>query len=629
MTLCKCLNLFAIICVACLSALAADANRLTYLDDFNPFAPDLNFPKLTTPQWVGEPGVEAVVILSIDDMMASEKFEEFLRPILERLKKIDERAPVSIFCNAPDPADPRLQTFLKDGVSLEIHTLHHPCPLLAKGNFASATNTYHGCVDLLNHVPGNKPVAYRMPCCDSMNSLTPRFLAEIFNRANSAGQFLSIDSSVLNITTKNDASLPRKLTIDADGKEKFRKYVPFPLYAAFIEDYPYPYQIGKAIWEFPFAAPSDWQGQNHFKTNSHPTVVVDWISGLDVAVKKQGVFTLLFHPHGWICSDQIIELIDYAEQKYGKKIKFLNFREAQKRLDKNLLADQPLRGADGQKNGVRLVDLNNDGYMDVVIGNDELRRTRVWNPKKRKWSETDFPIQLLERKEGKCFDADARFGVLQKSGFVSFIVRDETFSGAWDFNGKKWVENKSLLNGLNESGQPVLTRRNGASAGFRLRDLDNDGRCEVIISDDKQNAVFHWSPQEKSWRKLPFALPDTVRITDTPGRDLGVRFVDVNEDGFADVLFSNEDEYSLHLFVNENNNGWSRKICSGKRGDKDEIPMMVRGGKFPNNGAWFRNRALWVQNEDTAEKPGLVDRRSFDELLSLEVLQPSRKPVAK
>jgi hypothetical protein len=45
-----------------------NANRLTYLDETDPFCVGRNFPKLTTPQWVGEPGVEAVVILAIDDM---------------------------------------------------------------------------------------------------------------------------------------------------------------------------------------------------------------------------------------------------------------------------------------------------------------------------------------------------------------------------------------------------------------------------------------------------------------------------------------------------------------------------------------------------------------------------------
>ena len=49
-------------------------------------------------------------------------------------------------------------------------------------------------------------------------------------------------------------------------------------------------------------------------------------------------------------------------------------------LEKNLLGGHPLRAADGQDNGVRVLDLNNDGYMDVVIGNENVRQTRLWSP---------------------------------------------------------------------------------------------------------------------------------------------------------------------------------------------------------------------------------------------------------
>src|SRR6478735_8022173 len=90
-------------------ALAADGNRFAYLDDLDPYYPHRNFPKLITPQWVGEPGVDAVVILAIDDMRGHEKWETFLRPIIERLKKIDGRAPVSIMTCKIEPDDPHLQ----------------------------------------------------------------------------------------------------------------------------------------------------------------------------------------------------------------------------------------------------------------------------------------------------------------------------------------------------------------------------------------------------------------------------------------------------------------------------------------------------------------------------------------
>src|SRR5437588_13026192 len=89
-----------------------DGNRLAYLDELDPYYPHAKFPKLITPQWVGEDGVEAVVIFAIDDMKQTKPYEAFLRPILRRLQKIDGRAPVSIMSCVVDPADPQLQTWL-------------------------------------------------------------------------------------------------------------------------------------------------------------------------------------------------------------------------------------------------------------------------------------------------------------------------------------------------------------------------------------------------------------------------------------------------------------------------------------------------------------------------------------
>src|SRR5438309_7261569 len=131
------------------AAAQSPGNRLAYLDELNPYYPSRTFPKLTTPQWVGEDGVEAVVILAIDDMRDPKRYETFLRPILRRLQKIDGRAPVSIMTNSLDPKDPQLQAWLKEGLSLETHTSDHPCPFFRGGSFAKAKATYDSCVDLL------------------------------------------------------------------------------------------------------------------------------------------------------------------------------------------------------------------------------------------------------------------------------------------------------------------------------------------------------------------------------------------------------------------------------------------------------------------------------------------------
>src|SRR5262249_51606245 len=143
------------------------------------------------------------------------------------------------------------------------------------------------------------------------------------------------------------------------------------------------------------AVPSDWEAQNYHGPKNADTVR-DWEALLDATVTKQGVFNFIFHPHGWIDNTQIVEFIDYADKKYGHRVKFLTFREALQRLNHNLLAEHPLRADNnGQKTGVRVLDLNNDGYMDVIISDEVRHLTRVWNNNERKWMDTTFPVPLV------------------------------------------------------------------------------------------------------------------------------------------------------------------------------------------------------------------------------------------
>ena len=130
--------------------------------------------------------------------------------------------------------------------------------------------------------------------------------------------------------------------------------------------------------------------------------------------------------------------------------------------------------------------------------------------------------------------------------------------------------------------------------------MDNDGRCELIVGNPNQNAVFGWLEPEQTWKRLPYSLPAGTSIVDAQGRDAGLRFVDVNGDGFADVLYSDAQAYSLHQFVSKPNQrlswevGWTDEVVVGKREEGNAIPMIARGGEHPNNGAWVRSQQLWV-----------------------------------
>jgi putative membrane-bound dehydrogenase-like protein len=604
---------------------AADGNRLAYLDAFcDPYYVGLNTPKLTTPQWVGEPGVEAVAVLSIDDMSDPKRYESFLRPILERLKKIDDRGPVSVMTTRVDPKHPQLRKWFEEGVSVEAHTHDHPCPCLRGDDFAKAKGTYDRCVDLLAAIPGGPPVAFRMPCCDSMNSMSPRFYTEIFNKTTPRGKFLQMNSSVFMLFTPNDPALARELVFEEDGRQRFAKYVPRDRrFVNYVEDYPYPYVIGRLCWEMPTAVPDDWQGHN-LQGPHNPITLRDMKAALDAAVIKQGVYTLTFHPGGWIRNDQVIELVDHAAAGRPGKVKFLSFRDVHDRLTKNLLAGHPLRASNGQDNGVRLLDVDHDGAMDVVVGNEKAQTTRVWSAETGRWTTTDFPVDIvtLDRK-GNRSDAGVRFGVLDHTGRAGILVRNERVAGLWHFDGRSWVSDPRGLDGLELDG-PVHTARSGRDRGVRLRDLDGDGLSELIVGNPQQQGVFHRRP-DGGWAKLPFTLPPNTSIVDAAGRDAGLRMVDVDRDNHLDVVFSNAERYSVHCFTSMTD-GWSQALLAGSRKDEGKVPMIVRADGT-NNGAWFSFNHMWVQNEQTGGKlPHQIESRHYTDLLGTGREPPDRSP---
>ncbi len=612
-------------------------NRLVYLDEANPFYVGTGFPRLTTPQWLGEPGVDAVVTLGIDDLRDAPKYEAFFRPILERLKLVDGRAPLSVFCCQLHPEEPLFLQWLKEGVSLEVHTLSHPCPILAGGDFNAAAATYHDAVALLNQVPGNVPVAFRTPCCDSIDSPSPRVYAELIARTNAAGQFLRMDSSVMMLLTGADETLPRDLVVEPDGHGRFARYVPFPDFVTTVENYPYPWVIDRVCWEFACMAPSDWEAQN-VEGNASPKMLADWEAALDAVVSKKGLFNFVFHPHGWSSNSQFVAFIDHAQATYGARVKFLNYREAHERLTHNLGAGQPLRAADGSDNGVRLVDLDNDGFLDVLIGNPALERTRLWDPRAGVWNDSPLPVRLVDEQGGRLEETGVRFGVLDPDGHATLILRNDHTAGAWTFDGTRWIQRPELLQGLEVGGNPVLTRHEGRDTGARLRDVDGDGVCEFLVANATMNAVFRWDAARQRWLPLEWGFPPGTSIVNDRGEDNGLRFVDINDDGHDDVLFSNEERYGVWLYQPQPylgwGRGWTRQTVSGVRSavvGRDaaatntpliEIPAIVRAGPHRNNGAWVHGRTLWFQNEDTASLSNHVDRRNLDDLVRGDIPGP-------
>ncbi len=170
-------------------------------------------------------------------------------------------------------------------------------------------------------------------------------------------------------------------------------------------------------------------------------------------------------------------------------------------------------------------------------------------------------------------------------------------------------------------GWPSVHRGRGAPRSRpALAQLDRDGVCELIVGNPQQQAVFAY--HNSGWQRLPFRLPEGTTIVDAEGRDAGLRFVDFDEDGHANVVFSNAQRYAACVF-HSMTEGWSRKMLAAERpGEVPGLPMIVPTDGT-NNGEWFNYRHMWVQNEETGGQPPQVEVRSFThDLLRTEKDRP-------
>lgn len=642
-----------------------DGNRFAYLDyGVDLYHPHKDFPRLTTPQWVGEKEVEAVVVLSVNEMRETARYETYLRPVLDRLKQIDGRASVSIMASSVKSDAPQLQNWLREGLSIECQTTDMRCPLLHSRDHMRTSQSYNSNVDHLFAIAGNKPVAFRAPGCDVMNSVSPLFLHRVFKYETYEQHSLQIDSSVCTLLTREDTTLPRELVADSDGQDRFRKYIPHGIkrsglthdhFINYIENYPYPYVVGQVCWEFPCVFPSP--GMNPLPEGiSRADAVRDLKAALDCVVAKQGVFNLSIHPDSWLEPTLHVELIDYATSRYGKKIKFLTFREAVDRLNQHLLLGESLRHPkrSGGDAGVRVLDLNDDGFMDVIVPKAQV--TRVWQPQSKSWRDVPLPFPLQRTwtvKRSKDDEVEVTnirwFDVAQLNGpgttsiwvrlFPAATPPSDGFEGIWHFTKNEWKrQTREPPNYAKLFPKIPELKEGGATI---LRDLDHDGRCELIVQfyDKKpygllpRHALLKWQPKEGTWQATgvePPPEPDSVwSFAATPDEPRRVRFIDVDQDGFDDVIDSGakgfaspKDSYCIRLFESMQT-GWSRVLTCGVRDPKvgdgipeKGLPRLVSGIGY-DNGCMIRHRTreLCWQNEYTSELPDFIFRVSLDKLI--------------
>ena len=144
-----------------------------------------------------------------------------------------------------------------------------------------------------------------------------------------------------------------------------------------------------------------------------------------------------------------------------------------------------------------------------------------------------------------------------------------------------------------------------------------------------QAQTAHVSPQGPDGKPLEQPLPSGVVLKDAKGRDNGVRFIDLNGDGFDDLVFANSERYGVYLYnpVEKKNVdwrlGWTFVMREGKMWDANHIPPFVDADGAPT-GVKFESGGLLADGKvipfsELLRQPGPPPKSPEDSLKAIHL----------
>lgn len=181
----------------------------------------------------------------------------------------------------------------------------------------------------------------------------------------------------------------------------------------------------------------------------------------------------------------------------------------------------------GVDSGIRTVDLNRDGFVDLIQGRESSSEKRAWlNNKAGGWTNSSQfapPVFFIDSTNK---DSGARLSDVNSDGFIDIIQANGTARLAFLGTGSGWSPSSTWL-------PPENFTLSGSDTGAQLVDVNGDGRVDVIQAKDSQKQAFlnngsRWVNATSSWT-IPVVFISS-------NKDTGARFEDVNGDGLPDII---------------------------------------------------------------------------------------------
>ena len=225
--------------------------------------------------------------------------------------------------------------------------------------------------------------------------------------------------------------------------------------------------------------------------------------------------------------------------------------------------DGTLEGADG----VRLADVNRDGWQDIVTGWEESGQVRVYQNPGPKKARQPWPAVTV----GKVASPeDAVFADLDQDGQMDVISSCEGSNRSVYVHWAP-IESGDYRNASRWETEPIPALQGRAMWMFTTPgDINGDGRTDLVVGAKGKEATIGWLEAPTSPRKLVDWQWHPLQAI---GWVMTIRVMDMDRDGDLDILFSDRKERAsgIYALINPSNGqsmGFWKKILIGARGEE-------------------------------------------------------------
>lgn len=185
--------------------------------------------------------------------------------------------------------------------------------------------------------------------------------------------------------------------------------------------------------------------------------------------------------------------------------------------------------------GMRFIDFNGDGFIDIVRGDGSTRKS--WKNSMNGWVEDSswhLPTNAnpVDDSSG-IYERGVRFIDFNGDGLIDILSATDDWNYAWIHNGTGWELDSSWEV---PSSAIFSIYPSGEDEGVRISDINGDGLPD-LVKNKQGDSTTVWINNGTNWESdSSWVIPSNNYFINSSGGDLGVRLIDANGDGLVDIL---------------------------------------------------------------------------------------------